>query len=59
MSLLICKFASKHSRPEKIQAWIAYLDDLQRAPDVQPDERKVLTDLHDQAQQWLGARSAS
>lgn len=59
MSVLICKFASRNSRPEKIQAWITYLGDLQRAPDVQPVQQEVLSSLSCEAQQWLSTRSAS
>ena len=53
MSLLICKFASAESKPEKIHRWIEYLDQVQqRQRAVEPD-RALLTELRSEAERWL------
>jgi hypothetical protein len=50
--MLICKFASQSSRPEKIQDWIAYLEDLNRKHNQDADARRTLEQLLDEARNW-------
>ena len=50
--MLICKFASQSSRPEKIQDWIAYLEDLTRKHNQDTDARHTLEQLLDEARSW-------
>lgn len=50
--MLICKFASQSSRPEKILDWIAYLEDLTRKHDQDADARRTLEQLLDEARNW-------
>jgi hypothetical protein len=50
--MLICKFASQSSRPEKIRDWIAYLEDLTRKHQSDSDARRTLEQLLDEARNW-------
>ena len=50
--MLICKFASQSSRPEKIQDWIAYLEDLTRKHNQDTDARHTLEQLLHEARSW-------
>ena len=50
--MLICKFASQSSRPEKIRDWISYLEDLTRRHDEDADARRTLEQLLDEARNW-------
>jgi small-conductance mechanosensitive channel len=50
--MLICKFASQSSRPEKIQDWIAYLENLTQKHNQDADAQRTLEQLLDEARNW-------
>jgi hypothetical protein len=53
MSLLICKFASPRSKPEKIQRWIAYLDRVQERALPDASQLELVHQLRSEARSWL------
>jgi hypothetical protein len=53
---LICKFASVRSRPEKIERWINYLEELEKSH-ADPQQHESIMRLKSQALSWLAARS--
>ena len=50
--MLICKFASHRSRPEKIQGWISYLEELSEKHESDSEARRTLDHLLDEARGW-------
>ena len=50
--MLICKFATPRSRPEKIRDWISYLEDLARRCESDADSRQTLELLLNEARTW-------
>lgn len=51
-AMLICKFASQSSRPEKIQGWISYLQELSEKHAADSDARHMVERLLDEARKW-------
>jgi hypothetical protein len=56
--MLICKFASHRSRPDKIRDWINYLEALKGRHENDSNARSTLKNLLDEARTWT-AESAS
>ena len=52
---LICTFASRRSRPEKIRRWIEYLDQLQQVHADSAERLLTISILRSKAQSWLEA----
>lgn len=50
--MLICKFASQSSRPEKIRDWISYLEELTERHESDTEARQMLLRLLDEARSW-------
>lgn len=50
--MLICKFASQSSRPEKIRDWIAYLEELSEKKGSDSEARHTLEQLLAEARMW-------
>ena len=50
--MLICKFASQSSRPEKIRDWISYLEELSDKHESNVEARRTLSRLLDEARSW-------
>ena len=50
--MLICKFASPASRPEKIRDWISYLEDRAAKCDGDAEALRLLERLLDEARVW-------
>lgn len=50
--MLICKFASQSSRPEKIRDWISYLEQLSTRHGSDSEARQMLQRLLDEARSW-------
>lgn len=50
--MLICKFASHASRPEKIRDWISYLEELTERHASDSEARQTLARLLDEARSW-------
>ena len=50
--MLICKFASQSSRPEKIRDWISYLEQLNERHGSDSEARRTLERLLDEARSW-------
>jgi hypothetical protein len=50
--MLICKFATQSSRPEKIRDWIAYLEQLSARHGYDSEARQTLERLLDEARSW-------
>jgi hypothetical protein len=53
MAFLICVFASRRSRREKIQEWLRYLDNLERVHGDHPDRLHTILLLRARAIGWL------
>lgn len=53
MSVLICKFASARSRPDKIQRWIAYLDEVETRAQARSADPELVHRLRSEAERWL------
>jgi hypothetical protein len=52
-TMLICKFASPRSQPERIRDWLAYLEQLAGRHEDDGDALRTLRDLRSQAEGWL------
>lgn len=50
--MLICKFATAHSSPEKIQGFITYLEELSRKPEADSEARETVAQLLEEARSW-------
>ena len=58
MGLLLCRYASKRSRPETIRAWTDDLIRMQRNPQLDAGDRQVVERLLLQANRWLAEKTA-
>jgi hypothetical protein len=57
MSFLICSFASPRSRTEKIQRWIAYLDELEQFHSHDAERVQTIGSLRSRAYSWLASHA--
>jgi hypothetical protein len=51
--MLICKFASPRSHPQRIRDWLAYLERLAEKHGDDHEARRTLEGLMHQGQSWL------
>jgi hypothetical protein len=54
--MLICKFASPDSHPDRIRGWVHYLEQLARKHGDDADATRTLRELVAQAEDWLTGR---